>query len=562
LDTNKDYDGDGARILIVGGVAGGASCAARARRLSEKAKIILFERGDYVSFANCGLPYYVGDIITREENLLVATPELFRDRFNIDVRPTNNVLAIDRTKQEIEIEDLKTSAKYREKYDALVLAPGAEPIRPPLPGIDLPGIYSLRTIPDSRDIKNWIIQSNAKKAVIVGGGFIGLEMVENLVKRGISVTIIEMQNHVMPVFDYEMASPIHNHLTANKVYLHLGDAVAGFEQNHDGNLDVKTQSGKIFTADLVILAIGVRPEISLARNAGLEIGARGGIRVNDQLRTSDEHIWAVGDAIEVRDYVTGEWTVIPLAGPANRQGRIAAGTILGRDFKFRGVQATSVCGVLGMTIASTGVTENTLVLLNKAGKDMAYEKVYLYPGHHVGYYPGAKNIAMKLIFSTEDGRVLGAQAVGQEGVEKRIDVISMAIQNKATVFDLEEAELCYAPQFGAAKDPVNIAGMIAANALRGDSPLAHWKDVKKTHALILDVRTPSEYDFGHIEGAINIPINELRSRMNELPSDREILTYCSVGQRSYYASRALRLNKYNARNISGGIHTYENLERS
>jgi NADPH-dependent 2,4-dienoyl-CoA reductase/sulfur reductase-like enzyme/rhodanese-related sulfurtransferase len=560
LDKNKDYGEDRPRILIVGGVAGGASCAARARRLSEKAKIILFERGDYVSFANCGLPYYVGDIITREENLIVATPELFRDRFNIDVRLTNNVLAIDRTKQEIEVEDLKTSAKYHEKYDSLVLAPGAEPIRPSLLGIDLPGIYSLRTIPNSKDIKNWIVQSNAKKAVIVGGGFIGLEMVENLVKRGISVTIIEMQNHVMPIFDYEMASPIHNHLIANGVYLHLRDAVAGFEQSHDGNLDVKTQSGKTFTADLVILAIGVRPEISLAREAGLEIGNRGGIRVNDQLRTSDEHIWAVGDAIEVRDYVTGEWTVIPLAGPANRQGRIAAGTILGRDFKFRGVQATSVCGVLGMTIASTGVTENALVRLHKTGRSIAYDKVYLYPGHHVGYYPGAKNIAIKLIFSTEDGRVLGAQAVGQEGVEKRIDVISMAIQNKATVFDLEEAELCYAPQFGAAKDPVNIAGMIASNALRGDSPLAHWQDIRDTQALILDVRTLSEYASGHIDGAINIPINELRSRMNELPSNREILTYCSVGQRSYYAARALRLNKFNARNISGGIHTYENLK--
>jgi NADPH-dependent 2,4-dienoyl-CoA reductase/sulfur reductase-like enzyme/rhodanese-related sulfurtransferase len=560
LDKNKDYGEDRPRILIVGGVAGGASCAARARRLSEKAKIILFERGDYVSFANCGLPYYVGDIITREENLIVATPELFRDRFNIDVRLTNNVLAIDRTKQEIEVEDLKTSAKYHEKYDSLVLAPGAEPIRPSLLGIDLPGIYSLRTIPNSKDIKNWIVQSNAKKAVIVGGGFIGLEMVENLVKRGISVTIIEMQNHVMPIFDYEMASPIHNHLIANGVYLHLRDAVAGFEQSHDGNLDVKTQSGKTFTADLVILAIGVRPEISLAREAGLEIGNRGGIRVNDQLRTSDEHIWAVGDAIEVRDYVTGEWTVIPLAGPANRQGRIAAGTILGRDFKFRGVQATSVCGVLGMTIASTGVTENALVRLRKTGRSIAYDKVYLYPGHHVGYYPGAKNIAIKLIFSTEDGRVLGAQAVGQEGVEKRIDVISMAIQNKATVFDLEEAELCYAPQFGAAKDPVNIAGMIASNALRGDSPLAHWQDIRDTQALILDVRTLSEYASGHIDGAINIPINELRSRMNELPSNREILTYCSVGQRSYYAARALRLNKFNARNISGGIHTYENLK--
>jgi NADPH-dependent 2,4-dienoyl-CoA reductase/sulfur reductase-like enzyme/rhodanese-related sulfurtransferase len=559
LNTNKAYGADKPKILIVGGVAGGASCAARARRLSEKAKIILFERGNYVSFANCGLPYYVGDIITSEENLIVATPELFRDRFNIEVRPRNNVLSIDRTNQEIEVEDLRTSYRYREKYDALVLAPGAEPVRPPLPGIDLPGIYSLRTIPDSRDIKNWIVKRNAQKAVIVGGGFIGLEMVENLVKRGISVTIIEMQNHVMPVLDYEMATPIHKHLAANGVSIHLGDAVSEFVQNSNGNLNVKTQSGKTFTADIVVLAIGVRPEISLAKNAGLEIGTRGGIRVDEGLKTSDENIWAVGDAIEVLDYITGEWTVIPLAGPANRQGRIAAGTILGRDFKFRGVQATSVCGVLGMTIASTGVTENVLLRLSKAGRDIEYEKVYLYPGHHVGYYPGAKSIAMKLIFSTEKGRVLGAQAVGQEGVEKRIDVISMAIQNKATVFDLEEAELCYAPQFGAAKDPVNIAGMIASNAMRGDSPLSHWEDIRKTRALILDVRTPSEYNFGHIEGAINIPINELRSRMNELPLDGEILTYCSVGQRSYYAARTLRQNNFNAKNISGGIHTYNNL---
>jgi NADPH-dependent 2,4-dienoyl-CoA reductase/sulfur reductase-like enzyme/rhodanese-related sulfurtransferase len=560
MDNGKNSRVDGLRILIVGGVAGGASCAARARRLSEKAEIVLFERGNYVSFANCGLPYYVGDIITEEEKLIVATPELFRDRFNIDVRPLNNALAIYRKNQEIEVENLKTCTKYREKYDALVLAPGAEPIRPPLPGIDLPGIYSLRTIPDSRAIKNWIVQSKAKKAVIVGGGFIGLEMVENLVKHGISVAIIEMQNHLMPVLDFEMATPIHKHLAAHGISVHLGDAVSEFEQNNNGNLRIKTRSGKNFSADLVILAIGVRPEISLAKNAGLEIGTRGGIRVDERLRTSDEHIWAVGDAIEVRDYVTGEWTVIPLAGPANRQGRIAAGAIMGRDFKFRGVQATSVCGVLGMTVASTGVTENVLLRLGKAGRNIAYEKVYLYPGHHVGYYPGAKSIAMKLIFSTEDGRVLGAQAVGQEGVEKRIDVISMAIQKKATVFDLEEAELCYAPQFGAAKDPVNIAGMIASNALRGDSPLAHWEELRDTDALVLDVRTPSEYNSGHIDRAINIPINELRSRMNELPSDREILTYCSVGQRSYYAARALRENNFKARNISGGIHTYENME--
>ncbi|MDD5082423.1 MAG: FAD-dependent oxidoreductase, partial [Dehalococcoidales bacterium] len=554
MNADKDTEKDRARrILIVGGVAGGASCATRARRLSEKAEIIIFERGPYVSFANCGLPYYVGDIITEEQNLIVATPALFRERFNIEVRTQTNVISIDREKQEIEVEDLRTHAIYREKYDALVLAPGATPIRPPLPGIDLPGIYSLRTIPDSRDIRSWIIQGNAKRAVIVGGGFVGLEMAENLVRRGISVTIIEMQNHVMPALDYEMVTPIHDHLNANGVSLHLEDAVTEFKQDGKDNLIVNTKSGQTFTADLIILAIGVRPEVTLARSAGLEIGERGGIRVNDRMKTSDDHIWAVGDAVEVRDFISGEWTVLALAGPANRQGRIAAGTILGRDFTFRGVQATSICGVFGMAIASTGLTENTLIRLNKAGRNIAYEKVYLYPGHHASYYPGAGQIAMKIIFSTRDGKVLGAQAVGREGVDKRIDVISTAIQNEATVYDLEEAELCYAPQYGAAKDPINVAGMIAANALRGDGPLVHWEDIKNTNAFILDVRNPSEYVSGHVDRALNIPLNELRSRMHELPPEREIWTYCSVGQRSYYAVRALRLNQFNARNLSGGI---------
>ncbi|MFC1972715.1 FAD-dependent oxidoreductase [Chloroflexota bacterium] len=562
MNVDKDSDRYEPRILIVGGVAGGASCAARARRLSEKAQIVILERGPYVSFANCGLPYYVGDIITEEENLIIATPELFKERFNIEVRIQSNVISIDREKREIEVEDLRTSAIYREKYDALVLAPGATPIRPPLPGIDLPGIYSLRTIPDSRDIRNWIVQNNAKRAVIVGGGFVGLEMAENLVRRGISVTIIEMQNHVIPPFDYEMSTPIHNHLNDNGVSLHLEDAVTGFEKDDKHNLNVNTKSGKTFTADLVILAIGVRPEVTLARSAGLEIGERGGIRVDERMKTSDESIWAVGDAVEVRDFISGEWTIIPLAGPANRQGRIAAGTILGRDFTFRGVQATSICGVFGMTVASTGLTENTLIRLNKSGGSITYEKVYLYPGHHVGYYPGPSRIAIKMIFSTEDGKVLGAQAVGHEGVDKRIDVISMAIQNNATVFDLEEAELCYAPQYGAAKDPVNIAGMIAANTLRGDAPLAHWEDIQNTVAFILDVRSPIEYESGHIDGAQNIPLNELRSRMHELPSRGEIWTYCTVGQRSYYAARGLRLNGFNARNLSGGMNTYKNLAQS
>jgi NADPH-dependent 2,4-dienoyl-CoA reductase/sulfur reductase-like enzyme/rhodanese-related sulfurtransferase len=555
---NRNNRDKALRILIVGGVAGGASCAARARRLSEKAEIIIFERGPYVSFANCGLPYHVGNIIPDEEHLIIASTELFRERFNIQVRTLNQVTSIDRDNKEIEVEDLTTAIKYREKYDVLVLAPGAIPVRPPLPGINLPGIYSLRTIPDSRDIRNWIVERNVKRAVIVGGGFVGLEMAENLVRRGISVKIIEMQNHVMPSLDYEMATPIQNHLIANGVSLQLEDAVTEFEQDDKHILYVKTRSGKTITTDLVILSIGIRPETSLAKIAGLEIGEKGGIRVDALMRTSDPYIWAIGDAIEVCDFLTGDWNITPLAGPANRQGRVAADAILGREIRYRGVQSTAACSVFGMTIASTGTTENILLRLGKSGRHINYEKVYLYPGHHVSYYPGSSRISMKMIFSTDSGRILGVQAVGQQGVDKRVDVASMAIQNGATVFDLEEAELCYAPQYGAAKDPINVAGMIAANALRGDAPLVHWDDIKDTDALILDVRNPAEYLPDHVDGAINIPLNELRSRMRELPLDREIWTYCSVGQRSYYATRALRLNGFNAKTISGGMHTHEN----
>ncbi|MFU8796467.1 MAG: FAD-dependent oxidoreductase [Dehalococcoidia bacterium] len=561
MKAKTNPDRDGLRILIVGGVAGGASCATRARRLSEKAEIVIFERGPHVSFANCGLPYYVGNVIMEEEELVMATPDRFRQRFNIDVRTLSNVLAIDREHREIEVEDLRRSSRYREKYDALVLAPGAMPIRPPLPGIDLPGVFSLRTIEDSGSIRDWISRHKTRAAVIVGGGFVGLEMAENLVRRGVSVTIVEMQNHVMPALDYEMAAPIHKHLHAHGIALHLQDAVTEFRQEEGSRLIVNTASGKVFPADLVILAIGVRPDAGLARSAGLEIGERGGIRVDEHMRTGDEHIWAVGDAVEVKDFITGEWTNLPLGGPANRQGRIAAGNILGRDLVFRGVQGTAVCGVFGMTIASTGLTENTLARLAKSGRPLDYEKVYLYPGNHVAYYPGSQEIMMKVVFSSNDGRLLGAQAVGLEGVDKRIDVMALAIQSRATVFDLEEAELCYAPQYGAAKDPVNIAGMIAANALRGDAPLAHWEGLKDTGAIVLDVRTAKEYASGHLDGALNIPLDELRSRMNELPIDKEIWTYCRVGQRSYYAARILRSNGFKARNISGGIRTYEYLSQ-
>ena len=544
------------RILVVGGVAGGASCVARARRLSEAADIIMFDRGEYVSFANCGLPYYVGDVIKEEENLIVATPEMFRKRFKIDVRLQSEVVAVDRKNSRIQIKDLTTGDIYLEEYDALVLAPGARAIKPKMPGIDLPGIFSLRTIPDSRQIKAWINGRNAQRAVVVGGGYIGMEMTENLVNLGLSVTIIEMQPHVMPLLDAEMASPITAELVKHGVTLRLNETVIGFEQNADGLISAKLKSGSIEKAGLVILALGVRPEIKIAEAAGLEIGQRGGIRVDKHMRTSDEKIWAVGDAVEVKDVVTGQWGVIPLAGPANRQGRIAADVIMGRNAEFRGVQGTSVVGIMGLVVAFTGATEKTLRSMGIWDQPASFEKIYLHPGHHVGYYPGASPINLKLIFSREDGRVVGAQAIGREGVEKRIDVISMAIQKNATVFDLEEAELCYAPQFGSAKDPVNIAGMIAANVLRGDAPIVHWDELDKEPVFMLDVRDPSEYRQDHIKGAVNIPLNELRDRMGEVPKDQEVWTYCFVGQRSYYASRALSQYGYNIKNLSGGFKTF------
>jgi NADPH-dependent 2,4-dienoyl-CoA reductase/sulfur reductase-like enzyme/rhodanese-related sulfurtransferase len=429
-----------------------------------------------------------------------------------------------------------------------------------MPGIDLPGIFSLRTIPDSRQIKAWINGRNAKNAVVVGGGYIGMEMTENLVNLGLAVTIVEMQPHVMPLLDPEMVSLIHAELVKHGVRLRLAETVAGFEKNGDDTISVRLKSGTVEKADLVILSIGVRPEIKLAEDAGLEIGQRRGIRVDKHMRTSDEKIWAVGDAVEVKDVVTGQWGVIPLAGPANRQGRIAADTIMGRDTEFRGVQGTSVVGILGLVVAFTGASEKTLRNMGIWDQSHPFEKVYLHPGHHVGYYPGASPISLKLIFSRKDGRVVGAQAIGKEGVEKRIDVISMAIQKNATVFDLEEAELCYAPQFGSAKDPVNIAGMIAANILRGDVHIAHWDALgdalEKNRTFVLDVRNPSEYRLDHIEGAVNIPLNELRDRMGEVPHDRQVWAYCAAGQRSYYAARALSQYGYDIKNLSGGFITF------
>ena len=542
------------RVLIVGGVAGGASCAARLRRLDETAEIVMFDRGPHVSFANCGLPYFVGDVITEERKLLVATSELFLQRFDIAVRTRHEVTAIDRARRTIAVTDLDAGVEREEPYDALVLSPGAAPIRPPMPGVDLPGIFAVRTIADSVGIRSWIAQRRPRRALVVGGGFIGLEMAENLAHRGLAVTVLEKLPQVMPPLDPEMAEPVRRHLVDQGVTVHLGDGLARFEEEGE-RIAAITEGGARLTADLVILAIGVRPETGLARDAGLPLGPRGGILVDAQMRTADPAIWAMGDAVEVRDVVTGQEVILPLAGPANRQGRVAAESICGRLREFRGVQATAVVGVFGLTVASTGASEKGLRRAGVTG----FEVVYLHPGHHAGYYPGAQPIHLKLLFSVPEGRVLGVQAVGLEGVEKRVDVIAAMIQMGGTVHDLAEAELCYAPQFGAAKDPVNLAGMIAANHLNGDMPLADWRRLGSDGQVAVDVREPHEFAAGHVAGAVNLPLSQLRGRYGELPRDRPLAVYCQVGQRGYYAVRFLLQHGYRAANLSGGWTTYQAL---
>ncbi len=552
------------KVIIVGGVAGGASCAARLRRLDEKAEILMVERGAYVSYANCGLPYHVGGVIEQEASLLVATEQTFREQFAIDCRTRCEVVGISSEQKTVDIKNHVTGEVTTEKYDKLVLSPGAAPIRPALPGIDLPGIFSVRTVPDARHIREWLDRDivdrsgmnsytgyqtvmPAKQAVVIGGGFIGLEMVENLVHRGLEVTLIEKLNQVMPPLDPEMAHFVERYLIKHGVHLELNDGVAGFEQSPDGSLEVLTSSGKRHSADIVILAIGVRPETALAKMADIEIGQRGGIRVDEHMRTSDPDIFAVGDAVEVKDYVTGQWSLVALAGPANRQGRIAADVIAGRDSRFRGTQGTSICQVFEGAVAQTGVSEKFLTQLGETD----YEKIYLYPNSHAGYYPGAKYLAMKIIFRKSDGRLLGAQVLGEDGVAKRIDSFAMAIQMGCTIYDLEEAELSYAPPFGSAKDPVNFAGMVAADVLRGDMPLSHWSSVD--NGFLLDVRNPPELEVESVPGAVNIPLPQLRSRLNELPRDREILVICRSGQRAYYATRILLQNGFTAQNLSGGM---------
>ena len=541
---------EGKTVVIVGGVAGGASCATRLRRQDESLRIILLERGPYVSFANCGLPYYIGNVIEEEEKLLVADVDLFRNRFNVDARIEEEVIAIDREDRSVTIRRIADGHEYVEHYDTLVLSPGARAIRPPLPGIDLPGIFSLRTIPDSRQIRSWIEERNVRHAVVVGGGFIGLEMAENLKERGIDIALIERDVQLMPPIDREMSLPIQWEVEKQDIKVHLGDSVSGFAES-GGRLQVQTEKGLNIDTDIVILSIGVAPESGLAKDCDLELGPRGHILVDKNLRTSDRNILAIGDAIEVRSAVIDQRTALPLAGPANRQGRIAADVIAGRGRFFRGVQGTAVCGVFNLTMASTGANEKTLQQTS-----INYDVVYAHPNQHVGYYPGAKPIFMKLLFDTLSGRVLGAQAVGEDGVARRIDAIAMAIQMKATVFDLEEAELCYAPQYGAAKDPVNMIGMIAANVMRGDLHITPWQEMGKDNAVVLDVRDPDEVECGPVPADIRIPLNDLRGRLDELPRNRPIQICCAVGARAYNAARVLTQHGFHTSLLSGGAETW------
>jgi len=552
------------KVIIVGGVAGGASCAARLRRLDEKVEILMVERGPYVSYANCGLPYHIGGVIERERSLLVASEKTFREQFAIDCRTRCEVVGVSPEKKTVELKNHATGEVTTERYDKLVLSPGAASVRPPLPGIDLPGIFQVRTVPDARAIREWIEKGTLflsgmnsysgfqtvrpkTRAVVVGGGFIGLETAENLVHRGFDVTLVEMLDQILAPLDQEMARIVEGYVERHGIRLALNDGVAEFKKTANGSLEVLTKSGKAYPADIVIIALGVRPETLLAKMAGLEIGERGGIRVDEQMRTSNPDIFAVGDAVEVKDFVTGQWSLIALAGPANRQGRIAADVIAGRDSRFRGTQGTSIIGLFGAAAAWTGASEKTL---NRVG-DKDFEKIYLYPNSHAGYYPGARPIAMKVIFRKSDGRLLGAQALGEDNVDKRISALAMALQMGATIYDLEETELCYAPQFGSAKDPVNFAGMVAADVLRGDMPISHWDSAGK--GFLLDVREPAELAVEHAPGAVNIPLGQLRARLGELPRDREIHVICRSGGRAYYATRILLQNGFKARTLSGGM---------
>ena len=537
------------KVLIVGGVAGGASAAARLRRLNEEAQIVMFERGPYISFANCGLPYHLGKVIPERESLLVMSAEGFRARFNVDVRTRQEVTAIDRAGKKVTVKNLETGESYEEDYDRLVLATGSSPVRPPLPGDHDPDLFQLWSIPDLDRIMAKI-DTGARQALVIGGGFIGLEAAENLRRRGLEVTLVEMMPQVLPTIDAEMSVPLQQELQREGIRLRLGAKVTAFERNAQGKLEAQLDNGDKLAADFALLSVGVKPNSELAKNAGLELNARGGIVVDDRLRTADPAIYAVGDVIEVTDPIGGGKTMIPLAGPASRQGRIAAENLCGRDSVYRGSLGTSVVKIGNLTAASVGWTERRL---RQAGSE--FEKIYLHPGSHAGYYPGAAILDMKVIFDRK-GHILGAQVVGARGVDKRIDVIAAALRGGMTVYQLEELELAYAPPYGSARDPVNLAGMIAANVLRGDSKVVH-ADALPADVLLLDVREEEETVLGMVPGAVNIPLGQLRQRSGELPRDRQIAAYCRVGLRGYVAERMLRQQGFEVANLSGGFTTWK-----
>lgn len=540
--------------LIIGGVAGGATVAARLRRMDEKANIILFERGKYVSYANCGLPYYIGDTINNREKLFVQTAKGFTDRFRIDIRTEQEVTAIRPDKKEVEIKNLSTGETYTETYDKLVLSPGAEPLRPGIEGIGSKKIFTLRNVPDTDTIKNYVNTENPKRAIVVGGGFIGLEMAENLHDLGIQVDVVEMANQVMAPLDFSMAAIVHRQLTDKGVGLHLEDGVSRFEEK-DGGVTVHLRSGKQIATDMVLLSIGVRPETKLAKDAGLAIGERGGIAVNDYMQTSDADIYALGDAVEVRHLVTGQPALIPLAGPANKLGRIVADNIVfGNKKKYPGSIGTSIAKVFDLTVAAAGANAKLLQRNN-----IPYISSYTHGASHAGYYPGAVPLSIKILFAPENGKLLGAQIVGFNGVDKRIEMLAQVIQRGGTVHDLAELEHAYAPPYSSAKDPVNMAGFVAENILNKKSRIIQWRELAELPAdtIRIDVRTHDEYKLGTIPGFINIPVDELREHLDELPKEKPIVVTCAVGLRGYLAYRILVQNGFkHVRNLSGGYKTW------
>ncbi|ATW27508.1 DsrE/DsrF/DrsH-like family protein [Candidatus Formimonas warabiya] len=538
------------KIIIVGGVAGGAGAAARLRRLDEQAEIILFEKGEYISFANCGLPYYLGGVISEREKLLVQTVDKMEERFHLDIRTRSEVTAIFPDVKEVEV--VSGEQIYRENYDYLVLSPGAAPVVPPVQGVGTEGIFTLRNMADVDLVKNYLSNSKPRRGVVIGGGYVGVEMAENLKQAGLDVVLIEAADQVIGPLDQEMARILEKALLDNGIKLVLKDMVEKFER--EDRISVFLKSGRKLETDLVVLAVGVKPDVKLAQEAGLAIGEKGGIKVDEHLRTSDPYIYAVGDAIEVKDLVSGQFSLIPLAGPANKQARIVADNICGRTTKYQGSQGTSILKVFHLTGAATGNNEK---MLRAAGTP--YLKSYTHSGSHAGYYPGALTMTVKILFAPETGKILGAQIVGSKGIDKRIDVLAAAIKQGMTVYDLEELELAYAPPFSSAKDPVNMAGFVAANILKGDVKVVHWDEMGKLNPdayFILDVRTKMEYENGYYPGAVNIPLDNLRQRLNEIPKDKKLLVYCKIGLRGYLACRILTQNSFEAFNISGGYDLY------